>query len=142
MLEIERFEPPQGFRERALWSDPQIYDEAAADPEGWWLRQSRELLDWDSEPTQALDGSNPPFYKWFADGRLNASAQCLDRHVEAGNGDRGAFPWRGGGGGGGGGPPPPPPPRRPPPPPPPHRPRRPEGGGGGGYPPPLSPVAG
>ncbi|HEU5062309.1 MAG TPA: acetate--CoA ligase [Solirubrobacterales bacterium] len=95
MLEIERFEPPAEFRANALWSDPKIYEEAAADPEGWWMREARELLDWDVEPTQGLDDSNPPFYKWFADGRLNASAQCLDRHVEAGNGDRVAFHWRG-----------------------------------------------
>ena len=47
------------------------------------------------EPTEALDESQPPFYKWFADGRLNASANCLDRHVEAGRGDRVAYHWRG-----------------------------------------------
>jgi acetyl-CoA synthetase len=95
MLEIESFEPPPEFRERALWSDPAIYDEAAADPEAWWTRQARELLDWDTEPSQGLDDSNPPFYRWFEDGRLNASANCLDRHVEAGRGGRVAFHWRG-----------------------------------------------
>jgi acetyl-CoA synthetase len=95
MLEIESFEPPPEFRERALWSDPEVYDEAAADPEGWWTRQATELLDWDTEPSQGLDGSNPPFYRWFEDGRLNASANCLDRHVEAGNGERVAYHWRG-----------------------------------------------
>ncbi len=95
MLSVEKFEPPAEFRERARWSDPAIYDEATADPEAWWLRQATELLDWDVEPTQALNDSNPPFYKWFEDGRLNASAQCLDRHVEAGIGDRVAYHWRG-----------------------------------------------
>jgi acetyl-CoA synthetase len=95
MLEIERFEPPAEFREKALWTDPQVYEEAAADPEAWWMRQAKELLDWETEPSQGLDASNPPFYKWFEDGRLNASAQCLDRHVEAGNGDRVAYHWRG-----------------------------------------------
>ena len=95
MLSVERFEPPAEFRERASWSDPKIYEEAAADPEAWWLAQAKELLDWDVEPSQGLDDSDPPFYKWFADGRLNASAQCLDRHVEAGIGDRVAFHWRG-----------------------------------------------
>jgi acetyl-CoA synthetase len=95
MMEVERFEPPAEFRERARWSDPKIYDEAAADPEGWWLRQATELLDWDTEPTRALDDSNPPFYKWFEDGWLNASANCLDRHVAAGIGDRVAYHWRG-----------------------------------------------
>ncbi|MGN6274995.1 MAG: acetate--CoA ligase [Solirubrobacterales bacterium] len=95
MLEVETFEPPPEFREAARWSDPKVYEEAAADPVAWWTRQARELLDWDVEPTEALDDSNPPFYKWFADGRLNASAQCLDRHVAAGNGDRVAYHWRG-----------------------------------------------
>jgi acetyl-CoA synthetase len=95
MLEIEKFEPPEEFRRQAAWSDPQIYEEAAADPEAWWMRQATELLDWETEPSQGLDDSDPPFYKWFADGRLNASAQCLDRHVEAGIGDRVAYHWRG-----------------------------------------------
>jgi len=95
LLEVERFEPPAAFRERALWSDPKVYAEAAADPEAWWMRQATELLDWIEPPSQGLDASNPPFYKWFADGRLNASANCLDRHVEAGRGERVAFHWRG-----------------------------------------------
>jgi acetyl-CoA synthetase len=95
MLEIETFEPPAEFREQALWSDPAIYAEAAADPVAWWTERSKELLDWDSEPTTGLDDSNPPFYTWFEDGRINASAQCLDRHVEAGLGDRVAYHWRG-----------------------------------------------
>jgi acetyl-CoA synthetase len=95
MLDVERFEPPAEFRERALWSDPEVYEEAAADPEAWWLRQATELLDWDVAPSQGLDDSNPPYYKWFEDGRLNASANCLDRHVEAGIGERVAYHWRG-----------------------------------------------
>jgi acetyl-CoA synthetase len=95
LLEVEKFEPPEEFRAKALWNDPEVYEEAAADPEGWWLAQAKELLDWDVEPSQGLDDSDPPFYKWFADGKLNASAQCLDRHVEAGNGDRVAYHWRG-----------------------------------------------
>src|SRR6478609_2414359 len=95
MLSVEKFEPPAEFRANSLWSDPKVYEEAAADPEAWWLRQATELLDWDVEPSQGLDDSNPPFYKWFEDGRLNASAQCLDRHVAAGIGDRVAYHWRG-----------------------------------------------
>jgi acetyl-CoA synthetase len=95
MLEVKSFEPPAEFREQALWSDPRVYGEAAADPEAWWLRQATELLDWAEEPIQTLNDSNPPFYKWFEDGRLNASANCLDRHVEAGRGDRIAYHWRG-----------------------------------------------
>src|ERR1700709_1302520 len=98
MLEIETFEPPAEFRERALWSDPKIYEEAAADPVAWWTERSKELLDWDVEPTEGLNDSDPPFYKWFEDGRINASHQCLDRHVEAGNGERVAHPLGGEGG--------------------------------------------
>jgi acetyl-CoA synthetase len=95
LLEVERFEPSSEFRSQALLRDPAIYEKAAAEPEAWWLRQATELLDWAQEPREALDESNPPFYKWFADGKLNASANCLDRHVEAGNGERVAFHWRG-----------------------------------------------
>jgi acetyl-CoA synthetase len=95
MLAVERFEPPAAFRERALWADPAVYEEAAADPEAWWLAQAKQLLDWETEPSQGLNDADPPFYKWFEDGRLNASANCLDRHVEAGNGDRVAYHWRG-----------------------------------------------
>jgi acetyl-CoA synthetase len=95
LLEVERFEPPPEFRSRALVGDPAIYAQAAADPEAWWMRQATELLDWIEPPSQGLDASNPPFYKWFADGRLNVSANCLDRHVEAGRGERVAFHWRG-----------------------------------------------
>ena len=58
------------------------------------MKQAKELH-WFKEPTEDLDDSNPPFYKWFADGKINASYNCLDRHVEAGNGDRVAFHWRG-----------------------------------------------
>jgi len=95
LLEVERFEPSEEFREQALLNDPAVYEQAAGDPEAWWLEQSKQLLDWAQEPSQGLDESNPPFYKWFADGKLNASANCLDRHVEAGNGERVAFHWRG-----------------------------------------------
>src|SRR5881394_2710464 len=95
LLEVERFESPAEFREGALLSDPAIYEQAAADPQAWWLGQATELLDWVKEPSEALDESNPPFYKWFADGKLNVSYNCLDRHVEAGNGEKVAFHWRG-----------------------------------------------
>jgi acetyl-CoA synthetase len=94
MLEIETFDPPEEFREKALLNDPSIYEEAEGDWKGWWLKQANELH-WFKEPTETVDDSNPPFYKWFADGKINASYNCLDRHVEAGKGDRVAFHWRG-----------------------------------------------
>jgi acetyl-CoA synthetase len=95
LLEVERFEPAAEFASKALLDDPAVYGQAAADPQAWWLRQATELLDWTKEPSEALDESNPPFYKWFADGELNVSSNCLDRHVAAGLGDRVAYHWRG-----------------------------------------------
>src|SRR5215218_1955587 len=94
MLEIERFEPPESFRANALLSDPALYDEAARDPQAWWAKQA-EALDWSQPWDTVLDDSNPPFWKWFTGGKLNASHNSLDRHVEAGRGDRVAYHWRG-----------------------------------------------
>ncbi len=94
LLERETFEPPEAFVQGALISDESVYEEAAKDPVAWWAEQAK-ALHWFDEPSETLDDSNPPFYKWFADGKLNASYNCLDRHVEAGNGDRVAFIWRG-----------------------------------------------
>ena len=94
MLEIERFAPPEDFCEHALLSDLAVYEEAAADLQGWWARQA-EALDWFERWDTVLDDSEPPFYKWFVGGKLNASYNCLDRHVEAGRGERVAYHWRG-----------------------------------------------
>jgi acetyl-CoA synthetase len=94
LLEVERFEPRSEFREAALLKDPAVYETAAADPLAWWTQQAEEL-DWFSRWEAVLDDSNPPFYKWFVGGTINASYNCLDRHVDAGRGDRVAFHWRG-----------------------------------------------
>jgi acetyl-CoA synthetase len=94
LLEVERFEPPAEFREQALLNDPAVYEQAGADPQGWWAAQAQEL-DWFQKWTTVLDDSDPPFYKWFTGGTLNVSYNCLDRHVIAGRGDRVAFHWRG-----------------------------------------------
>jgi acetyl-CoA synthetase len=94
LLEQEKFEPPQEFKENALWNEPTIYDEADKDIPGWWAGHAKELH-WFEEWDEVLDDSNPPFYKWFTGGKINASYNCLDRHVEAGNGERVAFHWRG-----------------------------------------------
>ncbi len=94
MLEIETFDPPESFSQHALLSDPKVYEEADADWKGWWVKQAKQLH-WFKEPTQDLDDSNPPFYTWFADGTINASYNCLDRHVEAGRGDKVAYHWHG-----------------------------------------------
>ena len=62
--------------------------EAEADYEGFWAKRARDLITWKEPFTQVLDESNAPFYKWFADGKLNVSYNCLDRQVEAGKGDK------------------------------------------------------
>ena len=95
LMEQGTFEPPKDFREKALIKDESIYEEAAKDPVRWWEQQAEELLHWDQRWDTGLDDSNAPFYKWFVEGKLNASYNCLDRHVEAGNGDKVAFHWRG-----------------------------------------------
>jgi acetyl-CoA synthetase len=94
LLEIERFDPPEEFRAHALIDDLSIYRDAEADYEGWWEREAA-ALDWFEPWNQVLDWSNPPFAKWFLGGKLNASHNCLDRHVQAGRGDRVAYHWRG-----------------------------------------------
>jgi acetyl-CoA synthetase len=95
LIDQEYFEPPKEFVENALINDESIYEEAAKDPPAWWAKQSKELLHWHEEFDEALDDSNAPFFKWFTGGKINASYNCLDRHVEDGNGDRVAFHWRG-----------------------------------------------
>ncbi len=95
LLEQERFAPPSSFVQQALITDESVHRQAQADPAAWWHEQALDLLDWDTEPQQDLDDSRAPFHTWFADGTLNASAQCLDRHVDAGRGDRVALKWFG-----------------------------------------------
>jgi acetyl-CoA synthetase len=94
LLDQETFDPPNGFRDKALISDESVHEEAASDPQAWWAEQAK-ALDWFEEWDEVLDESDAPFYKWFTGGKLNASHNCLDRHVEAGRGDRVAFHWRG-----------------------------------------------
>ena len=93
LLKTEQtFPPPPEFAEQANANDPKIYEEANADPEGWWSSWA-EKLEWIEPFSQVLDWSDPPWAKWFVGGKLNASVNCLDRHVDAGNGDRVAFHW-------------------------------------------------
>ncbi len=95
LLSEERtFAPPQAFVDQANFSDPAIYDEALADPDAWWDRWAAKL-DWITPYEQVLDWSDAPFAKWFVGGELNVSANCLDRHVANGLGDRVAYHWEG-----------------------------------------------
>lgn len=91
--EERRFEPPAEFAAQANLTQAD-YDAADADRLGFWEKQA-ERLDWAEPWSEVLDWSNPPFAKWFVGGRLNAAHNCVDRHVEAGRGDKVAFHWVG-----------------------------------------------
>ena len=95
LLEQERFEPPEEFA--AAGADQRRVDLRARPPptRSAGGRSRRGELDWFEPWDTALDDSDAPFFKWFDGGKLNASHNCLDRHVEAGLGDRVAFHWRG-----------------------------------------------
>ncbi|HCV35395.1 MAG TPA: acetate--CoA ligase [Acidimicrobiaceae bacterium] len=93
-VEDRTFPPSTEFKLTALLSDNAHYVEAEADYEAFWARQARELLTWDEDFHTTLEW-DLPFAKWFVGGKLNLSANCLDRHVEAGYGDRIAYYWEG-----------------------------------------------
>src|SRR4051794_34166155 len=94
LLDQETFSPPGEFARSAVITDESIHEKATADPEGFWAEQA-DALHWHQKWDQVLDWSDPPFAKWFVGGKLNVAYNCVDRHVEAGNGDRVAFHWRG-----------------------------------------------
>ena len=71
------FEPSADFRNRALWNDPGIYEEAAADPEAFWAQQA-DSLRWMERWHQVMEW-NPPWVKWFLGGRLNVSISHMTR---------------------------------------------------------------
>ncbi len=91
--EDRRFPPTPEFAANAI-AKPELYEAAKADRLGFWADQAR-ALHWHEPFTETLDWSNPPFAGWFADGRINVAYNCLDRHVEAGLGDRVAIHWEG-----------------------------------------------
>ncbi|PRZ09460.1 acetyl-coenzyme A synthetase [Isoptericola sp. CG 20/1183] len=92
--ETRAFPPSPEFAAQAN-AQPSMYDEAAADRVEFWARQARELVSWKTPFTQTLDWSGAPVAKWFADGTLNAAYNAVDRHVEAGLGDRVAIHFEG-----------------------------------------------
>ncbi|MGA3562066.1 acetate--CoA ligase [Melissospora conviva] len=93
LRETREFPPPAEFAADANVT-AEAYDAAAADRLAFWEQQARRL-DWATEWDQVLDWSGAPFAKWFVGGRLNVAYNCLDRHVEAGLGDRVAVHWEG-----------------------------------------------
>ncbi|HET9501365.1 MAG TPA: acetate--CoA ligase [Marmoricola sp.] len=91
--EKRRFEPPADLAANAnVKAD--AYDQAREDRLGFW-EKAAERLTWDTKWTKVLDWDDAPFAKWFVGGKINAAVNCLDRHVEAGNGDKIAYHWVG-----------------------------------------------
>ena len=91
--ERRTFDPPENFSEVANVSDPAIYDRAEADPEAFWESFAHEL-EW-SEPWSKVLDWNPPNAKWFVGGKINASVNCVDRHVRTARRNKAALIWEG-----------------------------------------------
>jgi acetyl-CoA synthetase len=94
LSEDRTFPPPPSFVKDALVTGVEVYDDANTDVEGFWARQAAELVDWYEDWHTILEW-DLPFAKWFVGGKLNVSHNCIDRHVEAGRGDKVAFHWEG-----------------------------------------------
>ena len=94
MLENRQFPPSADFKRQSLVADTSLYDEAAEDYQGFWARQAADLLTWSTDWSTICEWELP-YAKWFVGGQLNVSYNCLDRHVEAGRGDKVAFYWEG-----------------------------------------------
>jgi len=94
LLHEERLFPPPAAFAAAANATEATYREADADSVSWWMQQATERVDWYTPPTVALDDGAPPFYRWFTDGELNMSYNCLDRHLATG-GDKIAYHWIG-----------------------------------------------
>ncbi|WP_026300824.1 acetate--CoA ligase [Thioalkalivibrio sp. ALE23] len=86
LTETRHFDPPAAFTANARLKPEDVealHNKARADYEGFWCDLAREKIDWQTEFTEGLDSSNAPHFRWFADGRMNVSYNCIDRHLEA-----------------------------------------------------------
>ncbi|MCT2008469.1 acetate--CoA ligase [Micrococcus lylae] len=92
--DVTVYPPSEEFVKNAV-AGAELYEEAEADRLAYWARRAREQLHWEQDFTEVLDWSDAPFAKWFADGTTNAAYNALDRHVEAGHGDRVAIHFEG-----------------------------------------------
>jgi len=90
--EEELYQPPPAFIAQANAADPAILDRFREDRFPECFKEYADLLDWDAYWHTTLDTSNPPFWRWFVGGRLNACYNCVDRHLP-GSGNRAAFIW-------------------------------------------------
>jgi acetyl-CoA synthetase len=93
MQEGRTFPPPPEFAAQANIKDENVYAWGETDPEGYWAAQAQRL-DWFRPWDKVLEW-NEPFARWFVGGQLNAAYNCVDRHVQAGRGDRVAYYWEG-----------------------------------------------
>jgi acetyl-CoA synthetase len=93
LQEDRAFPPPESFRTQANVRDARIYEQAARDPEGFWENFAREL-EW-SEPWSRVLEWKPPHAKWFVGGKINASVNCLDRHLTSPRRNKAAIIWEG-----------------------------------------------
>ena len=94
LIEDRTFPPPESFKKDTLVASPFLYDEANEDWQGFWARQSADLLDWFEDWHTILEWELP-FAKWFVGGKLNVCHNAVDRHVLAGRGDKVAYHWEG-----------------------------------------------
>ena len=94
LLQEDRTFPPSPEFAAQANAQASMYDEAAEDRLGFWAEQARRL-DWAEPWTEVLDWSKAPFARWFVDGKLNVSYNCVDRHVESGHGDQVALHFEG-----------------------------------------------
>jgi acetyl-CoA synthetase len=93
LKENRQFPPPEAFRRQAALNDPAVYESAAKDPEAFWASVAREI-DW-IEPWHTVLEWKPPYAKWFVGGKLNASANCIDRHISTPRRNKAALIWEG-----------------------------------------------
>jgi len=93
LREDRTFAPPAGFAQHAHVHDESIYEEAARDPEAFWAKFAGEL-EWSTRWTRVLDWQ-PPHAKWFVGGRINASVNCIDRHIRGPRRNKAALIWEG-----------------------------------------------
>jgi acetyl-CoA synthetase len=91
--ETRRFDPPQAFRDTARAADPAVYERAVKDPQGFWESFARELA-WQKPWDKVLDGRGPDA-RWFVGGKINASVNCLDRHLSGPLRNKAALIWEG-----------------------------------------------
>ena len=93
LQEARVIQAPASFKDRAVAADPLVYERAERDPEAFWESFAREL-DWSAPWTRVLDWQ-PPHARWFVDGKINASVNCLDRHLKTARRNKAALVWEG-----------------------------------------------